>query len=213
MTGLGVGTAMLPSLNTFGRIITVEEALTPVDVKLKKQMADVALNAAKSKGASYADVRIGRYLNQVVATKETRVENISNSESYGLGVRVLAGGSWGFAATNKLDNDSIAKAAEMAVAIAKGNSKLMSEPVQLAAQKGYGEVSWKTPVEVNAFSVPIPDKVELLLSVNNEALKGGAKYVNSNLFMINEQKYFASTDGSYIDQDIHVLGLIYGNQD
>lgn len=203
MTGLGVGTAMLPSLNTFGRIITVEEALTPVDVKLKKQMADVALNAAKSKGASYADVRIGRYLNQVVATKETRVENISNSESYGLGVRVLAGGSWGFAATNKLDNDSIAKAAEMAVAIAKGNSKLMSEPVQLAAQKGYGEVSWKTPVEVNAFSVPIPDKVELLLSVNNEALKGGAKYVNSNLFMINEQKYFASTDGSYIDQDIH----------
>ena len=143
MTGLGAGAAMLPSLNTFGKIITVEEALTPVDVKLKKQMADVALNAAKGKGASYADVRIGRYLNQVVATRETRVENISNSESYGLGVRVLAGGSWGFAATNKLDNDSIAKAAEMAVAIAKGNAKLMSEPVQLAAQKGYGEVIGK----------------------------------------------------------------------
>ncbi len=203
MTGLGAGAAMLPSLNTFGKIISVEEALTPVDVQLKKRMADVALNAAKAKGASYADVRIGRYLNQVIATKETRVENISNSESYGLGVRVLAGGSWGFAATNKLDNDSIAKAAEMAVAIAKGNAKLMSEPVQLAPQKGFGEVSWKTPVEVNAFSVAIPDKVALLLSVNNEALKGGAKYVNSNLFMVNEQKYFASTDGSYIDQDIH----------
>lgn len=203
MTGLGAGAAMLPSLNTFGKIITVEEALTPVDVKLKKQMADVALNAARTKGATYADVRIGRYLSQVVATKETRVENISNSESYGLGVRVLASGSWGFAATNKLDNDSIAKAAEMAVAIAKGNAKLMSEPVQLAPQKGYGEVSWKTPVEVNAFGVAIPDKVALLLSVNNEALKGGAKYVNSNLFMVNEQKYFASTDGSYIDQDIH----------
>lgn len=203
MTGLGAGAAMLPSLNTFGKIISVEEALTPVDVQLKKRMADVALNAAKAKGATYADVRIGRYLNQVIATKETRVENISNSESYGLGVRVLAGGSWGFAATNKLDNDSIAKAAEMAVAIAKGNAKLMSEPVQLAPQKGFGEVSWKTPVEVNAFSVAIPDKVALLLSVNNEALKGGAKYVNSNLFMVNEQKYFASTDGSYIDQDIH----------
>ena len=203
ITGLGAGATMLPSLNTFGKIISVEEALTPVDVKLKKQMADIALNAAKSKGATYADVRIGRYLNQVVATRDTRVENVANSESYGLGVRVLASGSWGFAATNKLDNDSIAKAAEMAVAIAKGNAKLMSEPVQLAAQKGFGDVSWKTPVEINAFEVPIPQKVDLLLNVNSEALKGGAKFVSSNLFMVNEQKYFASTDGSYIDQDIH----------
>jgi len=201
--GLGVGVSMLPSLNTFGRSITVEESLIPIDVRLKKQMADIALNAAKAKGATYADVRIGRYLNQVVATRDARVENVANSESYGLGVRVLANGSWGFAATNNMDNDSIAKAAELAVAIAKGNSKLMSEPVQLAPQKGFGEVSWKTPLEVNAFEVPIPQKVELLLSVNSEAIKGGAKFVSSNLFMVNEQKYFASTDGSYVDQDIH----------
>ena len=117
ITGLGASATLLPSLNSFGRAITVEEALTPIDVKFKKQMADVALNAAKSNGATYADVRIGRYLNQVVSTRDTRVENVANGESYGLGVRVLAGGSWGFAATNNLDNDSIAKAAEMAVAM------------------------------------------------------------------------------------------------
>ncbi|MCX2573897.1 TldD/PmbA family protein [Pedobacter sandarakinus] len=203
MTGVGLGTTMLPGVPAFAKMISVEESLTPVDVALKKKMADVALNAAKSKGASYADVRIGRYLNQVVATRENRVENISNSESYGLGVRVIANGSWGFAATNNLDDDSIARAAAAAVAIAKGNSKLMEEPVQLAAQKGYGEVSWKTPIEINAFEVPIKDKVDLLLKVNSEAMKGGAKYINSNVFMVNEQKYFASTDGSYIDQDIH----------
>ncbi|TFB31375.1 TldD/PmbA family protein [Pedobacter alluvionis] len=203
MTGVGLGASMLPNIPAFGKMISVEESLTPVDVALKKKMADVALNAAKSRGATYADVRIGRYLNQVVATRETRVENISNSESYGLGVRVIANGSWGFAATNNMDDTSIAKAAEAAVAIAKGNSKLMEEPVQLAAQKGYGEVNWKTPVEINAFEVPVADKVDLLLKVNSEAMKGGAKYISSNLFMINEQKYFASTDGSYIDQDIH----------
>src|SRR5690606_32252586 len=38
---------------------------------------------------------------------------------------------------------------------------------------------------------------------NKAALENGASFVNSNLFMVNEQKYFASTDGSYIDQDIH----------
>jgi TldD protein len=203
MTGVGLGASMIQSTSLFGRAITVEEALTPVDVKLKKKMADIALNAARSKGATYADVRIGRYLNQVIATREAQVQNVGNSESYGLGVRVIANGSWGFAATDNLSNESIAKAAEAAVAIAKGNSKLMTEPVQLAPQRGYGEVSWKTPIEINAFEVPIKDKVALLLNVNSEAMKGGAKYVNSNLFMINEQKYFASTDGSYIDQDIH----------
>ncbi|RZM29832.1 MAG: TldD/PmbA family protein [Pedobacter sp.] len=203
MTGIGLTATMVQGMPAFGRQITVEEALTPVDVQLKKRMADIALNAARSKGATYADVRIGRYLNQVVSTRETRVDNISNAESYGLGVRVIANGSWGFAATNNMDNDSIAKAAEMAVAIAKGNSRLLTEKVQLAPQKGFGEVSWKTPIEINALEVPIPEKVAMLLEVNREAMKAGAKFVNSNLFMINEQKYFASTDGSYIDQDIH----------
>ncbi|MDT4839767.1 hypothetical protein FQZ97_735650 [compost metagenome] len=102
-----------------------------------------------------------------------------------------------------MDKDSIAKAAELAVAIAKENARLLMEPVQLAPQKGYGEVSWKAPIEKNSFEVPIKEKVDLLLSVNDAAMKGGADYVNSILFMVNEQKYFASSDNSYIDQDIH----------
>ncbi len=51
--------------------------------------------------------------------------------------------------------------------------------------------------------MPVKDKVDLLLSVNAAAMEGGANFVNSILMAINEQKYFASTDGSYIDQDIH----------
>ncbi|OAQ39554.1 TldD protein [Pedobacter psychrophilus] len=203
LTGVGAGAALMPNLSVFGNPISIEEALTPVDAALKKKMADIALNKAKSLGATYTDVRIGRYLNQVVSTRETRVQNIANTESYGMGVRVIANGCWGFAATNLLDDASIAKAAELAVAIAKGNSKLATEPVQLAPQKGYGEVTWKTPIEKNAFEVPIKEKVDLLLGVNAAAMAAGAKFVNSNVFVVNEQKYFASSDGSYIDQDIH----------
>ena len=102
-------------------------------------MADVGLNAARSKGATYADVRIGRYLNQFIITREDKVQNIVNTESYGMGIRVIANGAWGFAATDQLDNVSIAKAADLAVSIAKENSRLLTEPVQLATQKGYGE--------------------------------------------------------------------------
>ncbi|MCE7040106.1 TldD/PmbA family protein [Dyadobacter sp. CY312] len=204
LAGLGTGAFMLPGL-AMGRNVAPEALLAPgLDVAVKKRLADAALNAAKAKGASYADVRIGRYLNQFVVTRENKVQNIVNTESYGVGVRVIANGCWGFAAVVDAKNEAqMAKAAEDAVAIAKANSKLMKEPVQLAPQKGFGEVSWKAPIKKNAFEVPIQEKVDLLLAVNNAAMTNGANYVNSVMFQVNEQKYFASTDGSYIDQDIH----------
>jgi TldD protein len=203
LTGMGTAATMLPGIPIFGNPITPERALERIDPALKKQMADIALNAARSKGASYTDVRIGRYLNQFVVTREDKVENIVNTESYGMGIRVIANGAWGFAATDTLDKDSIARAAELAVATAKENSRLLSEPVRLAPQKGYGEVSWKAPIEKNSFEVPIKEKVDLLMNVNSAAMKAGADYVTSILFLVNEQKYFASSDGSYIDQDVH----------
>ncbi|PUZ23481.1 TldD protein [Chitinophaga parva] len=200
---MGLGATMLSGMPLVGKALPLDAPWYTVDAAIKKQLADVALNAARSKGATYTDVRIGRYLNQFIITREDKVENVVNTESYGMGIRVIANGSWGFAATDKLDNDSIAHTAALAVAIAKENSRLLSEPVQLAPQKGYGEVSWKTPIEKNAFEVPIKEKVDLLLNVNAAAMKGGADYMNSYLFLVNEQKYFASSDGSYIDQDIH----------
>jgi TldD protein len=204
LSGLGASTAMIAN-SAFGKSIYQEQLLSTIDIRAKKELADVALNTAKAKGASYADIRIGRYLNQAIVTRETRVLNVANSESFGVGIRVLADGCWGFAAGNTVTKEGVAKIAERAVAVAKANAKLGSKPVQLAPQKGFGEVSWKTPIERNAFEVPIKEKIDLLLTANGEAMKGGASFVNSTIFSINEQKYFASTDGSYIDQDIHRL--------
>ncbi|AXE17072.1 TldD/PmbA family protein [Runella rosea] len=211
LSGMGFGAMMLPNIPIVGNSVSPEALLEGgIDVALKKRLADAALNAAKSKGATYTDVRIGRYLRQFVITREDKVQNIVNTESYGVGVRVIANGCWGFAAVvDAKTEDDTAKAAEEAVAIAKANARLMKQPVQLAPQKGYGEVSWKAPIERNSFEVPIKEKVDLLLGVNDAALKNGANYVNSVLFMVNEQKYFASSDGSYIDQDIHRIWPIF----
>ncbi len=204
LAGMGLGSFAIPSFMKSGNIIDVSEALeNRFDTKLKKHLADIALNAARAKGATYVDVRIGRYLNQFITTRENKVQNVANTESYGVGIRVIANGSWGFAASNNVTDDGVAKTAERAVAVAKANAKIISEPVQLAPQQGYGEVNWKTPIQKNSFEVPIKEKVELLLSVNAAAMQGGANFVNSAILAVNEQKYFASTDGSYIDQDIH----------
>lgn len=203
--GLGAGALMMPSL-LLGNDIPTEALLEPgMDVLIKKNMADVALNTAKSLGATYADARIGRYLNQYVFTREDKVQNVVNTESFGIGIRVIANGTWGFASTNRVTADGIKKATEQAVAIAKANSKIQKDPVKLAPVNAYGEVSWKTPIKKNFKEVPVSEKVDLLLTANAAALDNGADYVNSALFMVNEQKYFASTDGSYIDQDIHRL--------
>lgn len=203
LTGLGLGGLMLP-FSMMGNPVSAEALLEgSLTTAQKKVLADAALNAAKSLGATYADVRIGRYLNQSVSTREKRVQGIQSSESFGVGIRVIANGTWGFASTNLVTKDGISKATAQAVAIAKANSKFQKEPVRLAPVPGYGEVVWNTPILKNAFEVPVSEKVELLLNANSEAMKNGASFVNSNLFQVNEQKYFASTDGSYIDQDIH----------
>lgn len=206
MSAMTAGAFLLPKSFLFGNPIYLSEALNDgMDVSLKKQLADVALNAARAKGATYADVRIGRYLNQFVTTREKKVLGIANTESFGVGIRVIANGCWGFAASDKVTKENIAKTAERAVAVAMANSKIQANTVQLAPQKGYGEVSWKTPIEKNAFEIPVKDKVDLLMQVNGIALAGGANFINSAILAVNEQKYFASTDGSYIDQDVHRL--------
>ncbi|MGB5555901.1 MAG: TldD/PmbA family protein [Flavobacteriaceae bacterium] len=210
LSGLGAGALLVPG-TMLGNSIPVEALLAPgMDIIVKKRMADVALNTAKSMGATYADARIGRYLNQYVFTREDKVQNVVNTESFGIGIRVIANGTWGFASTNSVTEDGIKKATQQAVAIAKANSKFQTEPVQLAPVAAYGEVSWKTPIKKDFKAVPVSEKVDLLLNSNAAALANGANFVNSALFMVNEQKYFASTDGSYIDQDIHRIWPTFG---
>ncbi|MBS1557088.1 MAG: TldD/PmbA family protein [Bacteroidetes bacterium] len=203
LAGMGI-TGSLLSFPSIGNAVSSEILLeSPLLASQKKQLADVALNITKGLGATYTDVRIGRYLNQFISTRENKVQNIVNTESFGVGIRVIVKGAWGFAATNEVTADGVKKAAEKAVAIAKANSKFQKEPVMLAPAAGQGEVSWKTPIQKNAFEVPVSEKVDLLLRANGAALKNGASFASSNLFQVNEQKYFASSDGSYIDQDVH----------
>lgn len=201
--GLGAAAAVMLPLPGFS---TVDQArlLEPIfDVAQKKALADAALSTAKQLGATYTDVRIGRYLNQFVTTRERKVQGVVNTESFGVGIRVIANGTWGFAATNDVTPEGMKKTAERAVLIAKANSKFQKEPVKLANTPSYGEVSWKTPIVKNGFEVPVKDKVDLLLKANDNAMQKGASFVNSAILLVNEQKYFASSEGSYIDQDVH----------
>jgi TldD protein len=179
-------------------------AATPDDGDASfKELAMRALDAAKSAGASYADVRISRNRNQSIFTREQRVQAINDNETFGFGVRVLVDGAWGFAASRDLTRDEVVRIARQAADQARANRAAMVRPVQLAPVTPTPNGVWRGPAETDPFEVSIEDKVQLLLGANAAALKvAGARFVNSSMFFLREEKTFASTDGSMIVQTI-----------
>ena len=137
-SGASLGGLMISG---FGHSVAAEALLETLDPARKKVLADIALGAATAAGASYCDVRIGRYLRQSIKTREKHVQNVLNSESTGAGIRVIVNGTWGFAASSDLSNDGIARAARQAVAIAKANSVEQTVPVRLAPVKSVGQAA------------------------------------------------------------------------
>ena len=162
-TGAGFGVMLLP---IFGRAIAAEALATRMDVATKKRLADTALTAAKAGGASYCDVRIGRYLRQFVITREDKVQNIVNTESTGVGIRVIADGAWGFAATSDIEHRRASPRPRRQAAGHRQGQREDCRPSRCSSRrrKGVGEVSWATPIVKNAMEVPIKDKVDLLLA-------------------------------------------------
>jgi TldD protein len=167
-----------------------------------RDLADAALAAAKKAGATYADIRINRYRNQFIFTRDRTVQNIVNTEDYGFGVRVIVDGTWGFASSSLVTKQEIARVAIQAAEIARANRKVNAEPVRLAPVDSY-ETAWNTPVKKNPFDMPLQPKLDLLLHIHEEALKvQGASFVSASMQFVNEQKYFASTEGSHIEQSL-----------
>ena len=168
-----------------------------------RALAMRALEAASSAGAEYADVRINRNHRQAVGTREAQVTGISDNETFGFGVRVLADGSWGFAASYDLNPDEVVRVAQQAVAQAKANAFTRVQPVSLAPTTAHPDVSWRSPIRVDPFDIPIEEKVDLLLQANAAALGvGGARFVNSSMSFLREEKFFASSLGTVSDQTI-----------
>jgi len=168
----------------------------------KELMMD-ALNAAKVAGANWADVRIARYRQNFVVTREHQIINVVDTDTIGCGVRVLVDGCWGFAATRNLTRDAVTAAAREATGIAKANRVARDRPVELAPAPAQTNVAWKSAFKVDPFEVPLEQKVDLLLSANAEAMKvDKVKFVNSILFFVKQDRNYANTDGSVIEQTL-----------
>ena len=168
----------------------------------KNKLADIALSTAKRLGASYADIRINRYRFESVATREQQVQNVSRTNNFGFGIRVLVRGTWGFAASPNVTPEEVRRIATAAVEIARANSVYQRKPVHLVPAPKV-VANWKSKFERDPFDISVDDKIQFLLKLNETAMKTkGVSFVNSGMLFVNEQKFLATSDGSRIEQYI-----------
>ena len=125
--------------------VAAQTLAAPAADPMALELANAALDAARSGGASYADVRVGRYRRQSIATREQQVLSVADNESYGLGVRVLVDGSWGFAATSRMTRRGAQQAALSALALSKAARAVRRRRVELAPTAPV-RGTWITPV-------------------------------------------------------------------
>ncbi len=178
------------------------EAFQPgaADDSLRAEVAEVALARAAALGASYADIRVNRYRRESIATRERQVQNVSRSTSRGFGLRVLVDGAWGFAAANRIDPSAARAAAEEAVTIARANAAIATRKVVLAGADR-AVTAWTSAFKRDPFDVPLDAKIDFLMKLNETALAvPGVSFVSSQVLFVDEQKYFASSEGSRISQ-------------
>src|SRR5258706_15181209 len=97
----------------------------------KNKLADIAISRAKKLGATYADIRINRYRNESIITREERVQNVSRTQSFGFGVRVLFKGAWGFAASHVVTPEAVRRVTEQAADIARANAAFQRKSVKM----------------------------------------------------------------------------------
>jgi TldD protein len=159
-----------------------------------------AIDTAQLRGASYADVRVMHIRQRDLTTKNGQVGTLAQSESVGLGIRVLANGAWGFASTDRLTREGVAACAAQAVSIAKASSLAKRGDVVLTAENAYID-SWQSPFRKDPFEIPLETQLDLLLAAD-AAMRDtkGVTLSETGMQFRKIDSWFASSIGSRIHQ-------------
>ena len=172
----------------------------PMDPVVRDLLLE-ALDEARRGGAEFADARLARSRTRGVSTRERQIVNVSESDTIGVGVRVLVKGTWGFGATRDLSREGVMRAAREALAIAVANRLPDADRVRLAPAPVVRDGRWQTPHTIDPFTVPIEQQADLLLQVNAAALVApNVRFVTSSMQFVKEEKSYANTDGTFTQQ-------------
>src|SRR6201987_5347060 len=169
-------------------------------------LATAALDTAKIRGASYADVRVMHLRQRDLTTKNGQVGTLAQSESIGLGIRVLASGAWGFASTDRLTREGVSACAAQAVAIARASALAKRGEVKIGDGKPYID-SWQSAFRKYPFEIPLETQLALLLAADAEMRRvKGVTLTETDLQFRKIDSWFASSIGPRIHQRKVITG-------
>jgi len=172
-----------------------------------KTLTDRALATAAVRGSTYADVRIVRREEERITVKNGVVLAAAHDASHGFGVRVLAEGSWGFAASSTVTPEEADRVAALAVQVARASAMVAGREAVRLAPCPVVTTRYVSPLAKDPFQVPLSEKVDLLLRADAEMRRvKGIGVAESNCVAFREEKVFASSEGSYIEQILTETG-------
>ncbi|MFO8059381.1 MAG: TldD/PmbA family protein [Bacillota bacterium] len=159
------------------------------------------VRTCRDRGADYADVRFMILRSETYATRNAGISRLDMDVKRGLGLRVLAGGHWGFAAAPGFPVDEptlIQRALDMARAACLTPApavRLRPRP----AQRG----SYRSPRRIDPASVPPEEKINLLLEADEiMAAAEGVRTRGGRLEFYYVDKWYADSEGSAVQQSI-----------
>ena len=160
-----------------------------------KNLADAALETARTLGADHADFRVERVRGQRIALSDSRLQALSDGDDSGLAVRVIVDGTWGFASAVDLTPDAARDAARHAVEVASVAAAMNTERIELAPEPGYGDVAWVSAYEIDPFAVSPKEKADLLAAWSTRLTAHPAvTHADASLYQVKECKFY--TDGA-----------------
>ena len=170
-----------------------------------RELADAALAQARSLGAQHADFRAERIRGQQIGLSDGTPQTLFDADDTGLAVRVIVDGTWGFASAVDLTADAAAQAARQAVEVARVAAAMNTEPIELAPEPGYGEVTWVSAYDVDPFAVSVADKVTLLAQWSRDLLAHPAvSHVDASLQQVRECKFYSDGATTAIQQRVRL---------
>jgi TldD protein len=171
-----------------------------------------AVHTLRRRGADHVEVRHITDEAQQLAVRGAALEGSATHVSAGFGVRVLAGGAWGFGARAGTDEAALVQAGEAALAVARAAATIHGRrgiAKVTIAPAGPARGRYATPVVRDFFAVGVDEKVALLLAATaalEQGARGHAVSATAHLAGRKEVKHLATSDGTAVTQEIAYAG-------
>ncbi|SIQ08583.1 TldD/PmbA family protein [Micromonospora avicenniae] len=167
--------------------------------------ASAAVQAAVDAGARYADARVMQRSYESMSARNGEIEELTQHESIGLGVRALVGSSWGFYAVPDLSDAAARDAGRRAARIAAASARVPGPPIDLVPTEPV-TATWASECHIDPLGVPLSDKGDLLVRSTRAIREHGADLAEGLYQIWDTTKWFVSSEGHRIDQRIRECG-------